>query len=184
MKVFRLLIGATAGALALSMKSAEETVAPEALPPAVRATLSASHLGSFASPARRTVVDGRTVYVFEIEKANAPYRTLRIAEDGSYVREEPVPLLSMADLTAVLPPPVMETQPRIELEDLPRPVQETVRRESKGRLVGGITRETRNGRPVFVIEFRTGETTSRLLVDDAGGMVPEREPRRDRPDRS
>lgn len=159
-----LLLGAS------SAGAAGERLNVEQLPPAVQRTLQATHYGTNVKEATRSVIDGRTVYQVEIEKNNAPNLQLRIAEDGTIVREPAVPLFGTADVPMTLPPE-SEMYVRLTLGDLPAPVQETVKAHAKGREVADIDRESSNGRTVYEVEFRERGLNSRIHVAEDGQLL-------------
>lgn len=151
--------------------AAGERLAIEQLPPAVQRTLRASHYGGTATHAVRREVDGRIIYEIEIDRNNAPNPRLRIAEDGSYVREEPVPLVWSGDMPIALPAePEFVT---LRLEDLPPRVQDAVKAAAKGREISDIDRETQNGRTVYEVEFKERGINSRIHVAEDGSQVRE-----------
>lgn len=158
-------------ALTLPVRAAEERLTIEQLPPAVQRTLRASHYGATARHAVRREVDGRTIYEIEIERNNAPNPHLRIAEDGSYVREPAVPMISTGDMPIAFPdePELI----RLRLEDLPPRVQDTAKSAARGREIADIDRETWNGRVVYEVEFRERGTNSRIHVAEDGSQVRE-----------
>lgn len=171
-RIARWLVVALLGAF--PVRAADERLTIEQLPPAVQRTLRASHYGPNAKDAVRREVDGRVVYEIEVERNNAPNPRLRIAEDGSYVREELVPLVWSGEVPIALPAaPEFVT---LRLEDLPPRVQEAVKSAAKGREIADIDRETQNGRTVYEVEFRERGTNSRIHVAEDG--TPVREERR------
>lgn len=157
------------GMSALPSAVAQERLSVDQLPEPVQRTLRASHYGPNAKQALRREIDGRIVYEVEIERNNAPNPLLRIAEDGSFVREAPVPFLGTGDMPMVLP-----SEPelvRLRLEDLPPRVQEAVKSAANGREIADIDRESANGRTVYEVEFRDTGPNARIHVAEDGTLI-------------
>lgn len=164
----RLLLLITLGIA--SMPAADERLSLEQLPPAVQRTLHASHYGSSVKEATRRQTDGRAIYEIEVARSNAPNLHLRIAEDGSYVREQPVPLTWTTEEPLALPPEA-DMYVRVQLSDLPAHVQDTVKANAKGRPIVDIDRETWNGRTVYEVEFEERGLNRRIHVGEDGALV-------------
>src|SRR5688500_17374644 len=102
----------------------------------MRETLERSHAGEPVREAVRQSLDGRTVYIIEIETNNAPNPHIRIAEDGTLLRGAEVTTGLACDGAPVLDPygtgaaPVF---PKMQLADLPETVQQTARSQANGR---------------------------------------------------
>jgi uncharacterized membrane protein YkoI len=165
-----------------SVRAAADRIDVSELPQPVRDTLERSRAGEPVKQATRQLIDGRTVYIIEIERDNAPNPRLRIAEDGTTLTG-PQPAIGFAgDGTPVLDPydtsPV-SAFPKLQLTDLPDPVQQTARSEARGREIVDIDRETWNRQPVYEIEFKERGLNSRVYIDERGSVV--REERSSRP---
>lgn len=158
---------------------AQERLSYDQLPAAVKQTLRESPQQGPVKEATRTVSAGRTVYVIEIDKNNAPNPRLRIAEDGTLLREPVTPYVSSGDVPVVVSEyPDATPVPRLKLEDLPAAVQATARREAGGRDVVDVDRETWRGQRVYEIEFRERGLNARIYVADDGSVVRDEPPRR------
>jgi uncharacterized membrane protein YkoI len=59
------------------------------------------------------------------------------------------------------------------LEDLPQPVQKTVREQSAGQPIADIDRENRSGRTVWEIEFEKAGKNTEIHVAEDGTVLPE-----------
>lgn len=156
---------------ALVAAAADEPLTVEQLPPAVQRALQASHYGPAAKRAVRREIGGRVVYEIEIERENTRNSHVRIAEDGSYVREQPVLLLGTGEIPTALP--AEPEMVRVRLEDLPPRMQETIKSEAKGREIADIEREVSGGRTVYEVEFRDTGADARIHVTEDGGLVRE-----------
>lgn len=158
---------------------AQERLSYDQLPAAVKQTLRESPQPGPVKEAVRTVSDGRTVYVIEIDKNNAPNPRLRIAEDGTILREPVTPYVSSSDMPIVVSEyPDMAPAPRLQLADLPAAVQATARSEANGREIVDIDREMWKGQPVYEIEFKERGLNARIYVADNGTVVRDERPRR------
>ncbi len=157
--------------LAVTAAAADERLTEEQLPIAVRQTLQGTHLGGTLKQITRQVMDGRLVFEVEIEREKMPNRHLRIAEDGSFVREPVVPFADTGKLPVTLPE--LEFEPPLRLEDLPRIVQETAKTQARGRQIADIDRETWNGRSVYEVEFKSRGPNARIYIGEDGRLVRE-----------
>lgn len=66
---------------------------------------------------------------------------------------------------------VLTAQSKLKLEELPAPVQETVRNETKGVTLSGISKEVEKGKTFYEVETKSGGKTRTLLVDAAGKIT-------------
>lgn len=66
---------------------------------------------------------------------------------------------------------VLTAQSKMKLEDLPAPVQETVRNETKGVTLSGISKEVEKGKTFYEVETKSGNKTRTLLLDAAGKIT-------------
>jgi uncharacterized membrane protein YkoI len=176
------LLGVAIAALASVTRGADERVDVTQLPAAVQNTLNAASERGPVKKAERRVVGGRVVYDIEIERNNAPNPRLRISEDGELLREAIGPLITSLDgvpiSTSEFGAPALPTEPKLTLAELPSAVQETARREAKGREVVDIDRETWKGQAVYEIEFKQSGLNARVHVADDGTVVREERERR------
>lgn len=162
----------------VTARAENQRLSYDQLPAAVKQTLRESAQQGPVKEAMRTVSDGRVVYVIEIDKNNAPNPHLRIAEDGTIVRE-PVTSTYVGDVPVVAPEyMVADFGPRLQLAELPAAVQSTARREANGREIVDIDRETWDGRAVFEIEFKERGPNARIHVAENGTIVRDERPRR------
>jgi uncharacterized membrane protein YkoI len=161
--------------LSVPANAADEQVEVRDLPPAVQQTLERWRAEGPVKQATRQMLNGRAVYYIEIEKNNAPNPRLRIAEDGTLVKDPAVPLAPIGDGFPVVTDEyggvVAPTFPKLNLDDLPSAVQQTARTEAAGREIVDIERETWNGRSVYEIEFKQRGFNARIYVDNDGTLV-------------
>lgn len=168
---------------ALTAQGAAERVDPRELPRAVRQALDRASTEGPVKEVTRHTIEGRTVYIAEIEKNNAPNPRLRIDEDGN-VQSEPMlladPMMEGSAMaygygSGTLVAPVY---PRLSLSEVPRPVQDAARAQAQGREIADVDRETWKGKPVYEIEFKEKGLNSRVYVDESGAVVRDEQPRR------
>jgi uncharacterized membrane protein YkoI len=169
----RILFGLAIAASTVS--AAEERVDIGSLPAAVQKTLEQRRAEGPIKQVTRQTIEGRTVYVVEIEKNNALNPRLRIAEDGTLFTTS-VPIIApVGDGLPVVAGEagggVAPVFPKISLTDLPAAVQRTAQAEAAGREIVDIDRETWRGRPVYEIEFKQSGLNSRVYIDDSGAVV-------------
>ncbi len=62
-------------------------------------------------------------------------------------------------------------QGNLKIEDLPAPVQETVRNETKTAKLAGLSKETEKGKVVYRVETKVGNSTRELVVNAAGKVT-------------
>lgn len=158
---------------ALPAQAAGERVALEQLPPPVRETLEVWRKGEPVKKIERRTENGRAFYLIEIDKNNAPNPHLRIAEDGTLVREPINAYVSSSDLPPVPSEYVdaLPVSPPLRLSDLPAAVQRTAHGEARGREIVDIDRETLQGRLVYEIEFKERGPNSRVYVAEDGTVL-------------
>ena len=170
-KIKLLLVMALA---ASSAQAADERVDVRALPPAVQQTLEGLRKDGPVKQVTRQMVDGRNVYFVVIEKNNAPNPHLRIAEDGTLLRD-PIPVVTPAGEAA----PILTDEygnplgafPKLSVTELPLAVQQTVRTEAAGREIADIDREKWRGQQVYEIEFKQRGLNSRIYVAEDGSLI-------------
>lgn len=154
--------------------AAEERVDPRDLPPAVQQALERWRSEGPVKQATRETLEGRSVYNIEIEKNNALNPRLRIAEDGTLLRDPTptvtpygeVPVVTNEYGSAVAP-----AFPKASLSDLPPAVQKTARTEAQGRDIADIDREMWQGRLVYEIEFKERGLNSRVYIGEDGKVM-------------
>lgn len=153
------------------------------LPEPVRSTVSGAGVGEAVKEVTIRKVDGRTVYDVELTKDNAPNARLRIAPDGTLLRDSRRSTLSSrfaeaglsSEYTAGGPTPVIRSI--LKLEDLPAAAQQTIRDAAGGREIAGIDADTLAGRVAFKVVFREGGRNPRLYVAEDGTLLrPEEKP--------
>jgi len=59
-----------------------------------------------------------------------------------------------------------ETERRVTMKDLPAPVQATVKKESKGAVIRGLSKEVKNGQTFYEVELSTGQKMRRNPLCD------------------
>lgn len=160
---------------ALPMRAQDGPISVEDLPQAVQQTLSSRAEGDIEEVTRRTI-DGRALYIVEIDRDNAPNPRLRIAEDGTMMGTSefrPSALGDYATVPGAYPhgPVAMPVFPKLRLSDLSEAVQRTAKVEAKGREIADIERETWRGQPVYEIEFKERGLNSRVYVGEDGALV-------------
>ena len=149
---------------------AEKTISLSELPEPVQNTIESS---GETSPVKKITVrqlDGKMVYDVELEKDNAPNPHLRIAADGTPLRDMPPDITSSWSISPE-GTPLLSPTPPLRLEDLPGAVQETVRKEAAGREIADIDRESWKGRPVYEVEFRQAGRNPQIHVAEDGTLL-------------
>lgn len=159
---------------------AQEEILVDQLPSAARRTLDQASRNDPVKKVIRQVVDGRTIYLVELERDNAINPRLRIAETGELLPEPPVPANTPASAYALDPtaPAPVSYEPSVSLADLPKAVQQSIQNEAKGRAIADIDRETWNGRTVYEVEFRAKGLNPQVHVAEDGSIVGGEEARR------
>lgn len=64
-----------------------------------------------------------------------------------------------------------DTEKRVRMKDLPAPVQQTVREQSKGAVIRGLAQETEDGQTNYEVELKVNGHTKDVLIDPAGAVV-------------
>lgn len=165
-------------------RAADERIAVSELPPPVQKALESWKAQGPVKEVTRRTVDGRTVYDVEIEKNNAPNPRLRLAQDGTLLRDPTTVTTDIASGGAFVVAPeyaemsALTYNPPPRLEDLPPAVQQTVRREAAGRELADIDRETWGGQPAYEIEFKQSGLNTRIYVAEDGALLRDERPRR------
>ncbi len=78
--------------------------------------------------------------------------------------------IAFVALTAI-PALGQETEVRVTMKDLPAPVQQTVREQSKGAVVRGLAKEVEGGQTFYEAELRVNGHNKDVLMDPAGKIV-------------
>jgi uncharacterized membrane protein YkoI len=63
------------------------------------------------------------------------------------------------------------SEQRVKLKDLPEAVQKTVREQSKGAKVRGLSKETKGGKTYYELELRVNHHNKDVLIDSTGAVV-------------
>ena len=64
-----------------------------------------------------------------------------------------------------------EEEKRVAMKDLPAAVQKTVREQSQGATVRGLSRETENGKTNYEVELRVNGHNKDVLIDPSGAVL-------------
>ena len=152
----------TAAVCAATLARADDTIDVTKLPGPVQQAL--RHAGETAPVREISVrnVDGKLVDDLELEQQNAPNPRLRIAADGTVLRDSRV-VGDIADKAD-------RTPRRSKLEDLPQAAQATVKEEAAGREIGDIEREYWNGDAGYKITLREPGRNPKIYVKDDGTL--------------
>ena len=67
--------------------------------------------------------------------------------------------------------PAMAAERPVQMKDLPPPVQATVKAETAGATVKGISRETGHGATLYEVETIMNGLTRDILIDPSGAVV-------------
>lgn len=59
----------------------------------------------------------------------------------------------------------------VKMKDLPKPVQKTVKEQSKGAKVRGLSKETDQGKTYYEVELNVKGHTKDVLIDPTGAVV-------------
>lgn len=146
------------------------------LPPAVKNRLDQTAGGAAVKEIRVRSEDGRNVYDIELERPQAPNPKLRIASDGTLMRDSrDAPESGVgAGYPEYYGTPVAVS---LQVEDLPASAQQTIRKESKGREVVSIRSDAIDGRAGYIVEFRERGRNTRLYIAEDGTVLrPQEKP--------
>ena len=102
-------------------------------PPAVQAAVREQSHGARLRELVKEIENGQTFYAFEF-MAKGRERTVRVTADGK----------------------VAEVEEEVELQELPAPVQATVRAQSQGARILGFSRENKDGAAIYEVELKVG----------------------------
>lgn len=64
-----------------------------------------------------------------------------------------------------------EQESRVRMKDLPAAVQQTVREQSKGAVIRGLSREVENGETRYEVELKVNGHNRDVLIDPTGAVV-------------
>lgn len=64
-----------------------------------------------------------------------------------------------------------EQESRVKMKDLPAAVQQTIREQSKGATIRGLSREVENGETNYEVELRVNGHNRDVLIDPNGAVV-------------
>jgi hypothetical protein len=186
MKTNKLFMVTAALVAASPLFAAERAVEISELPPAARKALDDSSRGETIKKIAVRNAGGRTVYDVEFARENAPGHRLRIAEDGKILgdtrkaaasgTETPVVPLGVPGAGAYqtgypnepyIAPPV----PKLRIEDLPQPVQKTIRSEAADREIAAIHETALDGRKAYVAQFSESGRNPRVYVAEDGQVL-------------
>jgi hypothetical protein len=67
--------------------------------------------------------------------------------------------------------PVQAAEKRVKIANLPKPVQTTMREQSKGARILGVTSEVEGGKTIYELETVIGQRHRDLLIDGSGKVV-------------
>ena len=170
--------------LATGLARAGEPVDISQLPAPVQQALKSSGEGTDKAVKEVTIrnVDGRTIYDIEFEEKNRPNRRLRVSAEGAIIRgssQEPSDedFARAAALASAGESGAPAYIPKLNFEELPAAVQQTVTKEAAGRQISSITSDRVGGRKAYSIEFREPGRNPRLYVGEDGTILrPEEKP--------
>jgi len=66
---------------------------------------------------------------------------------------------------------VFGAESRVKMDDLPAAVRKTVREQTNGAKVHGLSKEVENGKTYYEVELRAGGHAKDLLIDSSGSVV-------------
>jgi uncharacterized membrane protein YkoI len=150
---------------------AAERVDTSKLPAPVKSAINASGANESVKEVTIHEVDGRTVYDVELERNNAPNPRLRIAADGTVLRDSRQSVIDAANAGLYWEYPAPAYVPRLILGDLPASAQRTIKQEASGREIAEITSDLVDGRPAYRVEFRERGRNPRLFVAENGTLL-------------
>lgn len=86
-------------------------------------------------------------------------------------RQNSVLLLLIICLLSFATALAQDDEKAVKMKDLPQAVQATVREQSKGAAIRGISQEKRNGQIFYEVEFEVDGRSREILIDHAGKVV-------------
>jgi uncharacterized membrane protein YkoI len=91
-------------------------------------------------------------------------------------RRNSVLFLFVICLLSFAPTRAQDDEKAVKMKDLPQAVQATIREQSKGGAVRGITQEKRSGQTVYEVEFESDGRIREAVIDHAGKVVEIEDP--------
>jgi uncharacterized membrane protein YkoI len=76
-----------------------------------------------------------------------------------------VPLVTLASLA------LFASEKRVQMKDLPEPVQKTVQEQTKTAKLRGLAKEIENGKTFYEAETTAGGKSRDILIDPTGAIV-------------
>jgi uncharacterized membrane protein YkoI len=64
-----------------------------------------------------------------------------------------------------------DSETKVAMKDLPAPVQQTVKEQSKGAVIRGLAKEIENGQTFYEVELRINGRNKDVLMDPNGKIV-------------
>src|SRR5438067_375631 len=119
--------------LAAGSVQAADPVDTSKLPAPVKSALTSAGVNEPVREVKIHTIDGRTVYDIEIERTHAPNPHLRVAADGTVLRDTRQAADEAANMAVYSDYPAPFSVPRMKLDDLPAPARDTIEREASGR---------------------------------------------------
>ena len=80
-------------------------------------------------------------------------------------------LLLVICLASLAPTQAQDDEKAVKMKDLPEAVQATIREQSKGGAIRGISQEKRSGQISYEVEFETDGRIRETLIDQAGKVI-------------
>lgn len=68
-------------------------------------------------------------------------------------------------------PTLLASETRVQMKDLPKPVQKTVQEQSKAAKLRGLSREVENGKTFYEAETTVDGKSRDILIDATGAIV-------------
>jgi len=80
-------------------------------------------------------------------------------------------LLLVICLLSFAPTQAQDNEKAVKMKDLPDAVQATIREQSKGEVIRGISQEKRSGQTSYEVEFENDGRIRETLIDQTGKVV-------------
>ena len=74
-------------------------------------------------------------------------------------------------LTAALLAPALLADTKVKMADLPKPVQDAVKEQTKGATIVGLAKEVEKGKTMYEVETKVNGLSRDLLFDASGKVV-------------
>jgi len=91
-------------------------------------------------------------------------------------RRNSVLFLFVICLLSFAPTQAQDDEKAVKMKDLPQAVQATIREQSKGGAIRGITQEKRSGQTAYEVEFESEGRVREAVIDHAGKVVEIEDP--------